>query len=211
MKKFLLICIAVLMSFTASAQKNYKTFSWGIKAGANVSSLSGLDNIEAIKSAASAGFTGGVFFEFRPLKFIGITAEGLYAKQGGELKGVTGSWSDMSVSTDLAYIDVPIMAKIYLYKGFSANVGIMPSFLLNSKLSLTDKDAKLLGANKAAFSIPVGISYEFGCGLILDARYKFGLTNVASAKDLVDNAAWDMFAKENIKNQSFSFMVGWRF
>ena len=50
--------------------------------------------------------------------------------------------------------------------------------------------------NSVDFSIPVGVSYEFN-NVVLDARYNWGLTNVAKNADN--------------KNSVFQFTVGYKF
>jgi len=47
-------------------------------------------------------------------------------------------------------------------------------------------------------SIPVGLSYDFKFGLILDARYNIGVTNLAK------NAGYT-------RNSVFAVTAGWRF
>ncbi len=207
MKKLLLCALFTFgVLNTANAQRDFKVFNFGAKVGVNVSSVSGLSDIVG---AMKSGFTGGLFFEFRPIKLIGVSAEVLYSDQGFKTEpfNVPGlSINDWTLDVGLGYIDVPILAKVYITTGLSVNVGIMPSFLVTS--SVGKEASSLFDFNSASFAIPVGLSYQFKFGLILDARYKFGLTNINSIEDIGTinhNTSFD------VKNESFCFMVGWRF
>lgn len=206
MKKFLLSCIAVLICSTAVSKAqigagDYKIFNFGVKAGVNVSSVTGLSDIVG---AMKSGFTGGAFFELRPIKLIGVSVEALYSDQGFNAQSSVNNWT---LTTQLGYFDFPIMAKVYIAGGLAINAGIMPSFLVSSNVSI-DKDKDLFNFNKSAFAIPIGLSYQFNFGLCLDARYKIGLTDVNSRTE-IGTSNHNAFL--DIKNESFCFMVGWRF
>lgn len=201
MKKFLLICVAVLFCATSvsKAQDNYKVFNFGVKLGANMTSLTGLKDISA---SLDAGFTGGAYFELRPVKQAGISIEALYSGHSDE-----GEWSkgDMNYtfSTKAGYLDFPILAKWYIWNGFSINAGIMPSFLVNSSIQLGKVDpdkGEFLDLNKSGLAIPLGIGYSFSWGLMLDARYNIGVTKLG--KDEIIGAS---------RYGTFTFMAGWRF
>lgn len=53
--------------------------------------------------------------------------------------------------------------------------------------------------NKVDFAIPVGISYSFKMGLVLDLRYHIACTNLLKDGDY------------KLTNQVASLTVGWRF
>ena len=55
-------------------------------------------------------------------------------------------------------------------------------------------------AKKVDVSLPIGLSYEY-MGVVLDARYNLGLTNVD------DSPGHD----DSCKNRVFTFSVGYRF
>ena len=78
----------------------------------------------------------------------------------------------------------------------AVKAGIQPGFLLKAKNNDVDVKAAY---KKADVAVPVGVSYLFNCGLILDARYNIGLTSLAKDKDIVT------------RNSVFAVTAGWRF
>ena len=117
----------------------------------------------------------------------GLTADVLYSRQGTKGEGV-------KVKTD--NLNIPILANFYLVKGLAVKAGIQPGFLLKAKNNDVDVKAAY---KKADVAVPVGVSYLFNCGLILDARYNIGLTSLAKDKDIVT------------RNSVFAITAGWRF
>jgi len=174
MKKILLsVFAAILVCGTASAQG----FGWGFKAGVNISNMS-LTNLSL---TSKAGFTGGIFIDYIGDSGVGFSADLLYSGEGAKLKagGVTGTESSN-------YINIPILLNYYVGgSGFAIKAGIQPGFLMSVKTkyegggqsqSVDTKDEY----KSADFSIPVGISYLFKAGIILDARYNIGVANVSA-------------------------------
>ena len=94
-------------------------------------------------------------------------------------------------------LNIPILANFYLVKGLAVKAGIQPGFLLKAKNNDVDVKAAY---KKADVAVPVGVSYLFNCGLILDARYNIGLTSLAK----------DTFGDNN-QNRLFQLSAGWRF
>ena len=102
----------------------------------------------------------------------------------------------------LDYINVPIMANVYVVKGLAVKLGVQPGFKVNDKLDLR---MPVLGgalvdlkAKSVDFSIPVGISYEYN-NFQVDARYNWGLTKVFDV-DKLDQ-----------KNSVFQITLGYKF
>lgn len=91
-------------------------------------------------------------------------------------------------TSKLDYINIPILANVYVTKGLAVKLGIQPAFNVNSK---ADVDAKSFD-----FSIPVGLSYEFS-NVVLDARYNWGLTKI--------------FENGDSKNSVFQITLGYKF
>lgn len=207
MKKILLsVLVALLISTTASAQK---FLSFGVKAGINVSTVAGLRDV--IKGTRP-DFTGGVFAELRPIKFLGLSIEALYSGQGFKTSQIQFNDWTASLNASLGYIDVPIMAKIYLTRGFSINVGYQPSFLVGATGSLGHNNENQIHFNKVVSSLPVGLSYSFAWGLLVDVRYNIGLSDLNQPIDYDADYSDDLVIKSlNIRNQVFTISAGWRF
>lgn len=181
-----------------------------------------------MSSRYKTGFMGGVDLDYQMLDNLSISLGAYYAQQGCnyrnnsvETKGpgntVSGTgYSDWS--TNLDYLNVPLMLNVYVAPGVAVKAGLQVGFALSGKMKYTTTDYtktpegeyksekpkdeyidldKTL--NKVNFSIPVGFSYEFS-NVILDARYNIGLTSFQNI---------DGF--ESSKNRVFTISAGYRF
>lgn len=205
MKKILFILsLSLILASSAQAQK---LISFGAKVGLNLTTVSGLQDII---NGAKPDFTGGLFFELRPLKFLGLSVEALYSAEGFKTGEVQfNDWTGRIEAT-MGYISTPILAKFYLTKGFSINAGYQPSFLVSSHIQGGKTNGAAVNFTSVVSAIPVGLSYSFNWGLVLDLRYNIGLTNVNEPIEVtLDQAATtESFA---VKNQVFVLSAGWRF
>ncbi len=205
MKKFLLFLSTVALCANMSTQKaaaqDYDLLSFGVKVGGNVSTVSGISDIVG---AFQSDLSGGIFVEVRPLSFLGVSAELLYSGNGFQVDSNI-SLQEVKFDVDYGTIDVPILAKLYITPEVAINAGIMPSFIVNSSTTLQDTE---INFNTVGLSIPIGLSYEFDFGLILDARYKFGLTDINSVSELGTNIH---NITNHMKSEGFTFSVGFRF
>lgn len=189
MKKLLLMAAIMLASVGAYAQHAVGSFNLQPKVGINIANLTDLDD-----SDPRVGFVGGVEGEYQATDIFSVSAGVLYSMQGAKSK-VSGVTETMK----LDYINVPILANVYVVKGLAVKLGIQPGFKVNSEYKLdaggktasTDVDAKSFD-----FSIPVGISYEFS-NIQLDARYNWGLTKT--------------FDNTDCKNSVFQITLGYKF
>ena len=166
MKKVLL-SIAALFTVATYASAQETGFGFGPKVGINLSNQTLLDG------DYKTGLTAGVFADYRFSNLFALSADVLYSRQGTKGEGV-------KVKTD--NLNIPILANFYLVKGLAVKAGIQPGFLLKAKNNDVDVKAAY---KKADVAVPVGVSYLFNCGLILDARYNIGLTSLAKDKDIV--------------------------
>ena len=157
----------------------------------------------------------GIEGQYQINNWFGLSAAVMYSQQGFKAK-------DIDLKGNLEYINIPVMAKFYVTKGLSLNVGVQPGFMTKAKakasgdVSFKDASGKRTTemdfkseCNKVDFSIPLSIAYEFENGLTFEARYTTGLTNVG--KDVFDStySSWDK-AYQN-KNEVFMLTVGYKF
>ena len=184
MKIFLLSIFAVCVVATyASAQQT--GFGYGVKAGVNISKYTGGD------ADFKAGFTGGIFADYRFCDRFALSADVLYARQGA--KGDEGK-----LRTD--NLNIPVLANFYIVKGLAVKAGVQPGFLLSAKSKEDGVTTDVKDAfKKFDLSIPVGLSYDFRFGLILDARYNIGVSNISK----VDGTT--------ARNSVIAVTAGWRF
>ena len=140
-----------------------------------------------VKAGINIGFTGGIFADYRFSNLFALSADVLYSRQGA--KG-----DDAKIKTD--NLNIPILANFYLVKGLAVKAGVQPGFLLGANDGMKD------AFKTFDLAVPVGVSYDFNCGLILDARYNIGVTKVAKAEYSDDS---------KIRNSVFAVTAGWRF
>lgn len=122
----------------------------------------------------------------------------MYSLQGCKNK----YYANTNLTNKLDYINIPITANVYVAKGLAVKLGVQPGFNVRNKttglLGDLSKDSykSNSGVRSFDFSIPVGISYEF-YNFVLDARYNWGLTNIARNTDH--------------KNSVFQLTIGYKF
>lgn len=159
------------------------------KVGMNIANLTDADDADA-----RIGFVGGLETEYQATDIFSLSAGVLYSMQGCKYDN-----DKVKTTSKLDYINIPIMANVYVAKGLAVKLGVQPAFNVNSEVKVSggkystsaDVDAKSFD-----FSIPVGISYEYS-NVVLDARYNWGLTKVADGSDS--------------KNSVFQITLGYKF
>ena len=198
MKKMMMIAAMMVATLSANAQLADGTFSLQPKVGLTLSEITGDD------TRAKAGFTAGVEAQYQMKSWFGLAAGVQYAQQGSKVKGV-----DPKIS--LGYINVPIMAKFYPVKGLALGAGIQPGFMTSAKITGDNADVNIKdNCNTFDFSIPLSVAYESPIGLIIEARYNAGLTNVA--KDAFKGGNYDTYDKvTKNKNSVFMLTIGYKF
>lgn len=186
MKKLLVMAAMVLSSVGAFAQYSAGDFTIQPKVGLNCTSITG-DNDAKYK----AGFVGGVEAEYHISPLVGISGGLLYSMQGAKVK-------DTDAKMKMDYLNIPILANVYVAPGLALKAGIQPAFNLSNKVSVDgvtvdyDKYAPNGAEVKSFdFSVPVGISYEY-MNVCLDARYNIGVTKVSDFDDAGCNSVFQL-------------------
>lgn len=228
MRKIVFFIAVLAATVNSFAQSEVGSFSLTPKVFFNATNLisddltneytfEGFNSKLEAKPGYRAAFAIGAEAGYQVASKIAITAGLIYSVQGFQ-RGESLEYSDKILSIEdngkltLGYLNVPILANFYIFKGFAVKAGIQPGFLLSAKRK-DDVTGKYAAAgmskhktvdikdhcNTVDFSIPVGLSYEFKNGIVLDGRYNIGLTNVS--KD------------DNVKatNSVFQIGVGYKF
>lgn len=179
-----------------ASNKDSMSPSFGVKGGVNFASLSGSD-VDSPDSRTS--FHVGVFGEFPLADIFSIQVEALYSGQGFQTN-FAGSDGDKA-EFQLDYINVPVLAKVYVIKGLSLEVGPQFSFLVNEEFDLNPNsnngDFPLDNANTFEFGVAAGLTFQTEMGLFATGRYNMGLT------EIYDNV--------DAKNSVFQLGVGYKF
>ncbi|MES2410347.1 MAG: porin family protein [Bacteroidota bacterium] len=183
MKKITLTVLAVLALTFANAQDAKGTDSamrFGVKAGYQNTNFAG----DADTDAASNFYFGGLL-DFAITQKFHVQPEVLYSMEGAD-----------NDETNLDFIRIPVMAKFYVAEGFNIQAGPEVAFVAGGgdfKDSLKSMD----------FGVGLGAAYEMASGLMFDARYNLGLS------DLNDDTA--SFGDAKITTTSFQIGLGYRF
>jgi len=209
MKKIILSALAVFAFGFANAQEA----KFGVKGALNISSLSG----DVEDASSLIGFQIGGFAEFKISDTFSFQPELMYSAQGGK-ESYTESFSGVKhteeITTKLGYLNIPLMAKFYVAKSFSLEVGPQIGFLLSAKdnYEITEsfngssfsasesEDIKDI-TNSVNFGLNFGAGYDFTENLSAGLRYNVGLTNIYDTDD-------DDY---NVKNSVFSISLGYKF
>ena len=190
MKKLIAIAALLISSVATFAQQPVGSFSIQPKVGLNIASLTKADDTDP-----RFGLVAGAEFMYQASDMLGVSFGALYSMQGckNTIEGV-------DVTTKLDYVNVPILANVYVVKGLAVKLGLQPGFNVSHKLSVakgsTSGSTDIPGVKSVDFSIPVGLSYEFN-NFVIDGRYNFGVTKVADDADS--------------KNSVFQFTLGYKF
>jgi hypothetical protein len=193
MKKLMMIAAMMLMSMGAFAQNEVGQFTLKPMAGMT------LANITNIDGKIKVGLAAGVEAEYGITETFGVSGGVLYSMEGSKNK------DNSDFKTNLDYINVPILANAYLFKGFAVKVGVQPGFLVRAKEKYSNGGITVDGdikdvCNKVQLSIPIGLSYEYA-DFVFDARYNWGLTNTFKN----DNS------DKKSHNSVFMFTLGYKF
>lgn len=227
MRRLFLLSLFVLSVFSVQAQPKWGTWSVVPHVGVSFANLT-KDAIYVPYSGTShsqtrIGFSGGADVYYQLTDKLALSGGVAYTQAGCNFKDVPADLSARSGTVfhdsyfNLGYVDVPLLAHVYISKGLAFSVGCQPSFLTKAtshvemqdyetdgkggikydKTEVSEGDAKTL-YKKTAFALPVGISYEYE-NVMLTARYNIGLSKVYN-HDLGDS-----------KNKIITVSVGYKF
>ena len=199
MKKMMMIAAMMIAAVSANAQNEVGQITLMPKAGINISSVTG-DTEGAYSKKAKVGLVAGVEAEYGVAENFGLAFGVLYSMEG--CKGKHELWGNgerlgtISVTENLDYINIPILAQYYPIKGLAIKAGVQPAFNVRHKQT-GDIEGTIDNIKSFNFSIPVGLSYEYE-SFVLDARYNIGVTKLVKDAD-------------QGRNSTFSITIGYKF
>lgn len=220
MKKMLYAISVISVVFAANVQA--QNIRGGIKAGMNLSDWGGdakqsfSDVLELGNFAETQMLTGfhiggylsiplGSNFEIEPALL--YSTKGMRISQtlaGNNLLNVK-----MQITNHSHYLDLPVMAKYYITKGFHVYGGPQVSYLIDNKLeaeagifgfSVGEKFDIDRGFRKFDFAVAAGAGYRFPNGVSLGAGYDYGLSTL-------DKGSGDL----DVYNRVIKFSIGYTF
>lgn len=204
MKK-LFVGLAVVVGSMSFAQQ------FGIKAGANISSIS-KDGFENSKS--KVGFYGGLFMNAPLSEQFSIQPEVLYSQQGAEVKKTytaLGNTTTIDGKLNLDYITVPVMFQFKATPEFYIEAGPEFGFLVNAKqkgdikvngntLTSNSYDAKD-NYNSFNMGAALGVGFNITENFGVNARYVAGFTDINKDGNTT-------LQNDDNKNRNNTFQVG---
>jgi len=222
MKKALVLAVFACWAAQLTAQSAKGKFSVKPMMGINVTDFSG--SLVGDIYHPKVRFAAGAEMEYGITDWLGLTLGAVYSQQGASIDGTitlytySGYGSSLSYQgetninvegkADVDYINVPIMASIYIpqWKGIAVKAGVQVGFRVNDFFEVKCEhkslgmEISMGGFSKTVdFGIPIGLSYEHK-NFVLDARYYFGLLENDGTED-----------PDNTKNRYLSITLGYRF
>ena len=192
-------------AYSTPASNNSSDVRFGFRAGLNLSDVQG-DAVNTFTSLAGYAPNGTITRQMRPGFYAGLYATlpigpsfaiepGIsYSEKGTVLQGkvpvpaLDFLNTKLTSTARLAYIDVPVLAKVFITPGFYVYAGPQASFLISGKARV---EAGALGFSafkqdfdisnqlrKVDFAAVAGLGYQFENGLGLSAGYDYGLTSL---------------------------------
>jgi hypothetical protein len=205
MKKLIFSAIALIAFTNLNAQEK----SFGAKAGLNIAKLTQTNQNISESTDSKIGFHVGFFGEFKIAKQFAIQPEVLFSRVGGDVKEQSGSGG-----FSLNYISIPVMFKYYPTKEFSLEAGPQISFLTGASVTYGNQtvDADQI-FNAFDFGLNIGMNYNFTDKVFANARYNFGLSNIASDTYINAINEYDNSNSSSIKfnNSYFQLGLGFKF
>lgn len=216
MKKLLLSAAVALLATATAPAAHAQGLRFGVKAGANLSNLSG-DLVNQDQYKNRFGFQGGVMLNFGLSDIISIQPEALYSQKGFK-------YADQQVTTPLGtfrntgsvrydYIDVPVLVRVRA-AGVFFEAGPQYSYLMNVS---TDRSQTLNGnnvgnagsgtsnldnVNRNELGYVGGLGYQASNGVMLGVRYSGAFT------DFAKNSNYSNDEFRNARNSTFQAYVG---
>lgn len=208
---FFTVFVCILCITQINAQADSTSPEIGVKAGVNFANIVG-DDIDDLDSRTS--FNVGLFMEIPLSERFSFQPELLYSGQGFTI--MTNDQdnvfdTDENIEYQLSYIQVPLLAKIYLVEGLSIEAGPQFGFKINEEIdteptgdggdTVIDPDDSYI--KDFDTSLALGAGYKFNNGFFVNARYTYGLTNIFKDDTIFEDV--------DAKNAVWQFGLGFAF
>lgn len=188
----------------------------GVKGGANFSNFY---SDEVDDQDLRIGFQGGLFFKAGLTDFLAIQPELLFSQKGSTIKYDNFLTGNADFTTQLNYIEVPIMGVLNLTDNFNLHAGPYFAYLVNVSVENNAENNTFNFAenlneddfNRLDYGVGIGAGFEFEV-LRFGARYNYGLAEVGKEQSFSfegSEVTSDQF--KDLKNSTFSLYLGLSF
>jgi hypothetical protein len=218
MRKIITFAMVSLISASTFAQT--KSFTAGLRLGANLSQVRGNDlsmtsgntvfNFRNNENRAF-GFVGGVFLRFGRTVF--LQPEILISQKGGKYDLISDNGNNTkTVDFRMTNLDLPLLIGVKIGDVLRINAGPIATFNIGNDGRLGDAIADARGEsaeqiyNKAVFGYQAGVGFDIG-QINFDVRYEGNVNDIIDVK--YKNA--DTASKFAAKGNSFQATIGFHF
>ena len=142
MRKVIIMAVLMLASVATFAQRPVGSLTLQPKIGMNIANLTKADG-----SDPRIGVVVGAELEYQLTDILSISGGALYSQQGaeGDALDEDGNKLDGTATVKLDYINIPILANVYVVKNLAVKLGIQPAFNVNSKMAYSNGDISAQG------------------------------------------------------------------
>ena len=180
--------------------------SIGVKGGVNFAAILG-ETISGINGRTS--FNAGIFIESELTSISSVQLEVLFSGQGFTTEehiirgGIFDGESLGGNTFSMDYLNIPMLYKYYVNKGFYVEAGAQLGFLVSAKVENDITIGEVTNRNSssnfrdnltaASFDLIAGIGYKFDSGIGFSARYTYGLTDIWRGAEINDDYYYDYY------------------
>ncbi len=154
------------------------------------------------------GLSVGVYYSQQGVKYDDMDL-GNIALPAGQAPLELGKAKNVSAKLD--YIAMPILFNCYVYKGLAVKIGVQPAYNIVAESGIDRSLAEREGywvrqqtgmaeVRKLDVCVPVGLSYDFKNGPVVDLRYIRGIGNVYGS-------GWNWGGSREDKPKSYTSVV----
>ena len=191
----LLVLIACLLPLSDVAARNFQIIP---RVGVNMASMSRPKSDWGWYADMRPGIVAGVSLEFPSTSFLSFEPGIYFSMQGGQS-------DDASLRCD--YINIPLNAKVYLYRGLHLLVGPQVGFLVYEG-SDEGKHVDSL-CRTVDLGVNFGLGYQFDFGLNVTMGYYACVIN--ALEDVYDASDSAKMKKLSSYKRMLQMTVGWSF
>lgn len=178
----------MMLSLSSFAQHAPGTLSIQPKVGLNIANITDIDDADP-----RLGLVAGAELEYQITDMVSLSAGALYSMQGCKQQNgasILGFNTNSKYTMKTDYLNIPIMANVYITDGLAVKLGLQPGLNLSAKYKYDGSVAGYHGSSEGDIddvksfdlALPIGVSYEIN-NFVIDGRYNFGLSKVFETGD----------------------------